>query len=168
MRRGAGLSKTPSSGKPHRRGRPSLLFPFIFITLTSSPPPPPTSFVLSTITQYLSSPPSPSLHPYSISVSVLLAVHPPIPHPPIPTVVRSDCPVVKTATPPGTSDPKEKTDGERASDGEREQTHETTVGSPPKRRAQRWGPEELAGPSSTSFTAILNTNRRGLADETKP
>lgn len=48
------------------------------------------------------------------------------------------------------------------------QTHETTVASPPKRQAQQLGPEKLAGPLSTSLRAILNTNRRGLAAETKP
>lgn len=48
------------------------------------------------------------------------------------------------------------------------QTHETTVASPLKRQAQWLGPEKLAGPLSTSLGAILNTNRRGLAVETKP
>lgn len=47
-------------------------------------------------------------------------------------------------------------------------THETTVASPLKRQAQWLGPEKLAGPLSTSLGAILNTNRRGLAVETKP
>lgn len=48
------------------------------------------------------------------------------------------------------------------------QTHETTVASPLKRQAQWLGPEKLAGLLSTSLGAILNTNRRGLAVETKP
>lgn len=45
------------------------------------------------------------------------------------------------------------------------QTHKTTVASP---QAQRLGPGRLAGPLSTSLGAKLNTNRRGLAVETKP
>lgn len=189
----AGVSKSLSSGKPPRRGWPSLrlppLFLFCFPLISLLSPhlysPPRSVFLLSSLLISL------WLSPFFLCLSVLFQNHssyllhhlhlcfclsvftlcPLSLNGPQCCEIWFPCSQNCKASWDQRSKSKEcsiEKERERGIESVARQTHETTVASPPKRQAQRLGPEKLAGPLSTSLGAILNTNRRGLAVETKP
>lgn len=183
----AGVSKSLSSRKPPRHGWPSLkppsscpLFPALlqfFVTLTSplsllayfchpliwSPSDSPFYFLLLSL-NFVPKPFLPHLHLRFFLSSLFLPPQPKWP-PVLWDLISVKSKVQSLLGPEIQKQRQRDREREREIESVAPQTHKTTVASP---QAQRLGPGRLAGPLSTSLGAKLNTNRRGLAVETKP